>query len=213
MNLKFAFGKKEFSEKLFDKYKTIGGIDECGIGCIAGPTMSSIVVVDENCLFIPEVTDSKKLSEKKREYLYDKIKENVLCYSSIMQEPKDIDNNGLFDCLEDSYKNLILKSKVQPKLTILDGTNIILRVPDYKIICENKADLNYYVVGCASIIAKVERDRLMKEYGDKYPNYLFEKHKGYCTAAHEEAVKKYGRISGFHRESYLFPFEKGNIRG
>jgi len=201
-------GKKEFDQKLFIKHKYISGIDEVGIGCVAGVATSAIITLDEDCLYIPEINDSKKLSEKKREYLYDKIIDNCIDYKILSHSVKTIDKLGIWGATRNLYKHLYKSLNKKPDLLIVDGNDITFETYNINSISECKADINWYVVGCASIIAKVHRDRIMIELSKQYPEYKFENHKGYCTKLHEEIVIKYGRIDGVHRTSFKFPFEK-----
>lgn len=204
MKLKEVFdnSKKEFStNNLYDEYNLITGIDEVGKGCVAGCVTVGLVTLDKDCLYIPEVTDSKKLSEKKREYLYDKIIDNCVEYQIISQSAEEIDRNGIdysiLTCMDIGISLL----KRSPNMIIVDHISGF-KIPNIKTISQPKADLNYYCVGASSIIAKVFRDRLMVELSKTYPDYLFENHKGYGTTKHIDMIKKIGRIDGVHRKSF-----------
>ena len=181
--------------------KYIAGVDEVGRGPLAGPVVCASVIMPLDDI-IEGVTDSKKLSEKKREKLYPLIKEKAICYSiqEISQEEIDEINilNAVKKCMVKAVENL----SVKPVITLVDGNDTGLKINAEYIV---KGDLNSYTIGCASILAKVYRDNLMKEYAKEYPEYGFEVHKGYGTKAHIEKIKEIGPCK-LHRRTFIKNF-------
>jgi len=172
--------------------KNLCGIDEAGRGPYAGPLVVAGVVLHNN---IDELNDSKKLSEKKRELLYDKIIQNS-SYHIVFSSNDDIDNFGLSACLKNSIQEI--QQNVEAQEYLMDG-NTTFGVENLKFLV--KADAKIAEVSAGSILAKVSRDRYMCEISKKYPNYGFEKHKGYGTKAHTQAIKEFG-YSKIHRKSF-----------
>jgi ribonuclease HII len=173
-------------------HKNLCGIDEAGRGPYAGPLVVAGVVLNSN---IEELNDSKKLSEKKREILYDKIIQNSN-YHIVFKTNDEIDALGLSLCLKNSIEEIMQNVKSDEYL--MDG-NTTFGVDDLKFLV--KADAKIAEVSAASILAKVSRDRYMCEIAKKYPNYGFEKHKGYGTKVHTQAIKEFG-YSKIHRKSF-----------
>ena len=170
------------------------GIDEAGRGPIAGPlVVAGAVLIDE----ITGLNDSKQLSEKKREKLFEEIKEKSK-YHIVFTDAKTIDEKGLSFCLKNSILEIMEKLKNDSTEFLMDG-NTTFGINN--LTCKVKADATVKEVSAASILAKVSRDRYMDEISSKYPNYDFHKHKGYGTKAHVEAIKLYGR-SEEHRVSF-----------
>lgn len=172
----------------------ICGIDEAGRGPIAGPlVVAGVVLINE----IEGLNDSKQLSEKKRELLFDKIIENSN-YHIVFTNAKIIDEKGLSFCLKNSILEIIDNLKNFCDEFLMDGnTSFGIDILTHKI----KADATVKEVSAASILAKVSRDRYMNEIASNYKEYEFQKHKGYGTKAHVEAIKKFGR-SDEHRYSF-----------
>jgi len=168
------------------------GIDEAGRGPLAGPLVVAGVVLKEK---ITGLNDSKKLSEKKREKFYVEIINNSF-YHIVFTDSKTIDSLGLSLCLKNSIEEIM--SNINTNDFLMDG-NTSFGIENLKH--EIKADAKYDEVSAASILAKVSRDRYMCEIASKYPEYKFEKHKGYGTKAHIEAILEYGRCSE-HRLSF-----------
>ncbi|OCL85767.1 Ribonuclease HII [Aliarcobacter thereius] len=170
------------------------GIDEAGRGPLAGPLVVAGVILIEN---IDGLNDSKVLSEKKREKLFDEIKEKSK-YHIVFKSAKQIDEFGISYCLKSSIEEIIENLEEFTNAFLMDGnTNFGIQ----NLQKEIKADAKYPCVSAASILAKVSRDRFMSEISSKYPNYNFDKHKGYGTKAHIETIREFGR-SEIHRFSF-----------
>ena len=190
--------EKEFLQK---GYALIGGVDEVGRGPLAGPVVCASVIMPLDDIIIG-VDDSKKLSKKKREMLYDKILEKAIAYSIQKVEPSVIDEINILNATKLCMKNAIETLSVKPDVVLIDAVKLDLSVQTFSII---KGDLKSYSIGCASIIAKVFRDRLMEEYAKTYPEYGFEKHSGYGTKQHITAIKEIGACP-IHRKTFIKNF-------
>ena len=177
----------------------IAGVDEVGRGPLAGPVCVACVIMPLDDL-IEGVDDSKKLSEKKREELFEKIKEKAICHSIKMVDEQTIDKINILEATKLAMKNAIESMEIKPDIVLIDAINKL--DVDVEIRGIIKGDALSYSIGCASILAKVTRDRLMCELAKEYPEYGFEKHKGYGTKAHIEALKQYGPCI-YHRLSFL----------
>lgn len=191
-------------EKKFENM-TIAGIDEAGRGPLAGPVVCACVIMPlEKELIVDGINDSKKLTEKKRELLFDEIKEKAISYSIIEIDEKIIDEINILNATKLGMKKALEGLSVQPDIVLTDAVKIDVKVPQENII---KGDALSYNIAAASILAKVYRDRLMKSYDKIYPEYQFSKHKGYGTKVHIEMLKKYGK-SKIHRNSFIKNFVK-----
>ena len=183
-------------------YTNICGCDEAGRGPLAGPVVVASCIMPLNDL-IDGIDDSKKLSEKKRDELYDKIINKAKAFRVSIISEKVIDEINILNATKKGMEDAINNLSTKPDFALVDA------VKGLKLNCEYlpliKGDYLSYSIGCASIIAKVTRDRLMKEYSIKYPNYEFDKHKGYGTKKHIELLKKYGKCD-LHRESFIKHF-------
>ena len=176
----------------------IAGADEAGRGPLAGPVVAAAVIIPQG-LIIQGINDSKKLSAKKREILYEQII-STCEYSIGIVDVDIIENINILNASRLAFKNAIEGLDTIPNMIYADYiTNLDIEIPYSAIV---KGDAKVYSIAAASIIAKVTRDRLMDEYAVKYPMYGFEKHKGYGTKLHSEAIKKYGPCP-IHRESFL----------
>ena len=151
------------------------------------------------------VWDSKKLSPKKRDDLFEKIKEKAIAYSVCYVEQDVIDKINILNATKQCMANAINSLEVKPDVVLVDAVKDLS--VDVKQVAIIKGDSLSYTIGCASILAKVSRDRLMDEYAKQYPEYGFEKHKGYGTKAHIEALKKYGACP-LHRKTFIGHFVK-----
>lgn len=190
----------EYEEKWKSQgYKLICGVDEAGRGPLAGPVCAAAVILRDDD-FIEGVNDSKKLSEKKREMLFDEIKNRALCYSIAFVEADEIDRINILNATMLAMKKAIEGLSEKAEIALIDG-NKAPNVP-IKTECIIKGDQKSASVAAASILAKVSRDRLLLELHEKHPEYSFDKHKGYGTKAHYEAIEKYG-ILPEHRKSFL----------
>ncbi|MCH5317253.1 MAG: ribonuclease HII [Eubacterium sp.] len=180
-------------------YNVICGVDEAGRGPLAGPVFAAAVILPDGHI-IEGVNDSKKLSEKKREMLFDKIIEECVCYSVGTASEKEIDEINILQATYLAMKRAVDGLKIKPDYVLIDGN----RMPPLDIPAETivKGDGKSASIAAASIIAKVSRDRYMLELAKKYPQYEFEKHKGYGTKLHYEKIAEHG-ISNIHRKSFL----------
>ncbi len=190
----------EYENELYDKgIKYIGGVDEVGRGPLIGPVVASCVVLPKD--FVLEgLTDSKKLSEKKRNLFYDYIINNSLAYAVGIVSPEEIDEINIYEASRKAMIIAINKVREQINLehVLIDAMPINLDIPTTSII---KGDAKSISIAAASVIAKVTRDSMMYELDQKYPMYGFASHKGYPTKKHIEAIHKYGLIDGY-RKSY-----------
>ncbi len=181
----------------------IAGIDEAGRGPLAGPVVAAACILDPNTKILG-LDDSKKLSAKKRDALFDEIKEKALCYEICRIEADVIDDINILEATKTAMRNCVkgLEAKgYKPQVLLIDavkleGTDVPVIVP---II---KGDANSNSIAAASILAKVTRDRIMAEYDKVYPGYGFAGHKGYGTAAHYKAIRELG-MCPIHRRSFL----------
>ena len=181
-------------------FSCICGVDEAGRGPLAGPVCAAAVILPAGAV-IEGLDDSKKLTEKKRERLYDIIKQTAVAYSVAYGTLEEIETVNILEATYLAMNRAIEGLNVKPDFALIDGN----RVPrGIKIPCETivKGDSKSMSVAAASVLAKVTRDRLMLEYDKKYPEYNFKKHKGYGTKEHTELIKQYGPCE-IHRPSFL----------
>ena len=188
-------------------YKVICGVDEAGRGPLAGPVFSAAVVLEDSVI-IDGVNDSKKLSAKKREELYDDIIKKAKDYSIAFSSEDEIDSINILNATFLSMKRAIAGLKIKPDFVLVDGN----RLPNLGINSRAivKGDSLSMSIACASILAKVTRDRLMIKLAQEYPEYQFDKHKGYGTKLHREMLLKYGPCK-IHRKSFLKKILKEDI--
>ena len=191
---------KEIENSLYDKgYELIAGIDEAGRGPLAGPVCAAAVILPKD-LVIEGINDSKKLTEKKRELLFDVITKSAIAYSVEFVSPEVIDEINIRQATSLAMHNALKKLETQADYVIIDGNdNIPYEIPFEYVI---KGDAKSQSIAAASILAKVSRDRLMMELDKEYPEYCFAKHKGYGTKVHIEAIQKFG-VSPVHRKSFM----------
>lgn len=197
---------KKDEEKLHSNgVKLIAGIDEAGRGPLAGPVVVGIAIMPEDSM-IEGVNDSKKVSEKKREKLYDLITQEAIAWNVGIADQNEIDEINILNATKLALTRAIEGLKIKPDLILVDAlTNInTLGIPYKSII---KGDAKEYSIAAASILAKVTRDRMMREYDEIYPQYGFSGHKGYGTAKHIAAIKEYGPCI-LHRKSFIKNFIK-----
>ena len=191
----------EHDLKLKQKYNLIAGIDEVGRGPLAGPVVTACVVMPYDEM-IDGVYDSKRVSAKKREKLYDIILEKSIAYSITLETEKTIDEINILNATKKSMINSFNTLSVTPDVLLVDAVKLDVDCETLPII---KGDSTSYAIACASIIAKVYRDRMMDEYALKYPVYDFANNKGYGTKKHIEALKTYGKCP-IHRDSFISNF-------
>lgn len=183
-------------------YSLIAGVDEVGRGPLAGPVVTAAVILPYS-EFIPGINDSKKLSEKQREALFEVIIERAISYEVGIVDEKVIDEINILNATKKAMENAINALKPQPDYLLLDAVKLErVKIPQASII---KGDALSISIAAASIIAKVTRDRLISEMDVKYPEYGFAKHKGYGTQEHIDAIKKFG-ICPIHRVSFTKNF-------
>ena len=195
---------KRYEQNLYDEgYKLICGIDEAGRGPLAGPVVVAGVIMPKDSK-IEGVNDSKKVSEKKREKLYDLILEEAISYSVAVIGQDIIDEINILNATKKGVTEVIEGLKEKPKLILVDAlTHINTKGIPYDSII--KGDAKCYSIAAASIIAKVTRDRIMRQWDEVYPQYGFISHKGYGTAKHIQAIKEYG-LCPIHRRSFTKNF-------
>ena len=195
--------KQEELSLYSDKIQYICGIDEAGRGPLAGPVVVGAVIMPKDS-FIEGVNDSKKVSEKKREKLYDLITEEAIAYGVGIIDHNTIDEINILNATKLGLKKSIEELKVRPDIILVDALNNMDTdgIPYKSII---KGDAKDYSIACASIIAKVTRDRIMRQWDSIYPVYGFERHKGYGTAAHIAAIKENGPCI-IHRKTFIKNF-------
>ena len=179
----------------------IAGIDEAGRGPLAGPVVCACCIMPMDHM-IEDVMDSKKISENKREKLYEIIVKTALDYSVSVVENEEIDEINILNATKKGMLECILKLKIPPEVVLIDAVKIAC---DYKVMPIIKGDAKSYNIAAASIIAKVTRDRIMRRYDGIYPDYGFAKNKGYGTGEHIEAIKKYG-LTQIHRRTFVKNF-------
>lgn len=201
-------------EKLIEKYEVMSqfekecieegtpiacGIDEAGRGPLAGPVVAAACILDpEKPIY--GLDDSKKLSPKKRDQLYDEIIEKAKCFCVIRVEPKEIDEVNILNATKNAMRACVKGLSIKPDVLLIDAVKLEgTGIPVKPII---KGDAKSNSIAAASILSKVSRDRIMEEYDKEYPGYGFAQHKGYGTAAHYAAIHELG-ISPIHRMSFL----------
>ena len=195
---------KEIEKEWYQKgTKRICGIDEAGRGPLAGPVVVAAVIMPEDSM-IEGVNDSKKVSEKKREKLYDEITSTAIAWGVGIIDQKEIDEINILNATKKGLTKALTELVEKPDIILVDALTGIdtLGIPYESII---KGDAKCYSIAAASIIAKVTRDRIMREWDKVYPQYGFERHKGYGTAAHIAAIKEYG-LCPIHRKSFTTHF-------
>ena len=182
----------------------IAGIDEVGRGPLAGPVVCACVIMNLDKLIIG-VNDSKKLTEKTRENLYDRIIENAVAYSIKQVDEETIDSINILNATKKCMADAVNDLKVKPQTLLVDALIIPNIDENIKQVSIIHGDATSYNIACASILAKVYRDRLMVELDKDYPEYNFKKNKGYGTAEHINALKKFGPCR-LHRKSFIGHF-------
>ncbi|MBE6746314.1 MAG: ribonuclease HII [Ruminococcaceae bacterium] len=191
----YSFEKELISEG----YGVVCGIDEAGRGPLAGPVCAAAVILPTD-LEIEGLNDSKKLTEKKREALFDVVKEKALAYSIVMVDEKVIDEINILQATLLAMRRAVETLEIKPDAALIDGNQKPgLSIEERTVV---KGDAKSMSIAAASILAKVSRDRFMLELDEKYPQYQFAKHKGYGTKLHYECIEQFG-ISPVHRLTFL----------
>ena len=195
---------KEIDKEFFDMgMQYVCGIDEAGRGPLAGPVVVASVILPKDSM-IEGINDSKKISESKREKLYDVILQEAISYGIGIIYQDEIDEINILQATKKGLHEAVANLEIKPNVILVDALTGIdtLGIPYKSII---KGDAKSYSIGAASIIAKVTRDRIMREWDKIYPEYGFAGHKGYGTAKHIEAIKKYG-LTPIHRKTFCKNF-------
>lgn len=191
-----------------EKDLIIAGIDEAGRGCLAGPVVAACVILPKK-YHLEGLTDSKKLTSKKREILEKQIKKTAISWGIGLSNPKEIDEINILNATLLAMKRAYLKLSVRPDIVYIDG--IFPPELDVKVVCVKKGDLTIPQVSAASILAKTFRDRVMEKVDKRYPTYGFSKHKGYATKYHLEKIKELGPCR-IHRKTFKgvkeYPWEE-----
>lgn len=188
----------KYEKELYQKnIKLIAGVDEVGRGPLCGPVVTCACILPIN-YHLDGLNDSKKVSEKKREKLYEILIKDAISYSIGISSPKRIDEINILEATKEAMINAINNLSVKPEHVLIDAVKLNIDIPSTSII---KGDANSSSIAAASIIAKVTRDRMMYELDKKYPEYGYASHKGYPTKKHIEAVKKYG-VKDFYRMTF-----------
>ncbi len=200
----------EFENSIYAQgFSAVCGVDEAGRGPLAGPVCAGAVILKKGQI-IEGVNDSKKLSEKKRDVLFDIIKSEALAYGIGWADVEEIEEINILNAAMLAMKRAVEALSIKPDFALIDGNKTpILNIPSLAVV---KGDSRSESIAAASILAKVSRDRLMIELAEKYPEYQFEKHKGYGTKLHREMLLKYGPCE-VHRPSFLKKILKANENG
>ena len=189
-------------EKEYGVYSYICGIDEAGRGPLAGPVVAGAVILPKDCRIL-YINDSKKLSEKRRNELFDIIKEEAVTYGIGIIDAARIDEINILQATYEAMRSAI--NNLNPSPDILLNDAVTIPKVDIKQVPIIKGDAKSISIAAASVLAKVTRDRIMREYDEIYPQYGFASHKGYGTAKHIQAIKEYG-ICSIHRKSFVKNF-------
>ncbi len=188
----------DYERELYkDNIKLIAGVDEVGRGPLCGPVVAAACILKEN-YYLEGLNDSKKLSEKKRDKLFDVLIDECVAYGIGIVEPKRIDEINILEASKEAMKIAISNLSVKPEHVLIDAVKLDLDVPSTPII---KGDAKSASIAAASVIAKVTRDRMMYDLDKEYPEYGFASHKGYPTKKHIEAVKEHG-VLDFYRFTF-----------
>ncbi len=181
--------------------KWVAGVDEVGRGPLAGPVVCCAVIMPKDEI-IEGVDDSKKLSEKKRNALAELIKEKAVCYNIAEIWQEEIDEINILNAVKKCMTMAVEGLEIKPDITLVDGVDTSLNIDAEYLI---KGDAKSHTIGCASILAKVYRDNLMVKFAKEYPEYAFEKHKGYGTKVHIDKIKEIGPCK-LHRKTFIKNF-------
>lgn len=193
----------KYENEAYEKgYNYVCGVDEAGRGPLCGPVVAAAVILDRNA-HLEGVNDSKKLSEKKREKLFDDIMEKAIAVGIGISDVDMIEEINILNATKEAMKEAVSGLSIKPDFVLIDGNqNIQIDIDRTTVV---SGDALSESIAAASIIAKVTRDRMLREYDKEYPEYGFAKHKGYGTKMHIEAIKKYG-LTPIHRPSFCTKF-------
>ena len=188
----------KYEKSLYEKgYKFIAGIDEVGRGPLAGPVVATCIIMPADDIVVG-VTDSKKITPKKRKILKEEILKKAISVSTVFIDEKVIDEINIYEATKKAMLEALSNMAIKPDYVLIDAMPLEFDIPHESII---KGDMLSYTIACASIVAKEARDDFMDELDKVYPEYGFIKNKGYPTKLHREALKKYGATE-VHRKSY-----------
>lgn len=185
-------------------FRYVAGVDEAGRGPLAGPVFAAAVIMEED-KYLPDIKDSKKLSEKKREALFEYITQNAIAFAVCAVDEKTIDEINILNATFRAMAGAVERLQVNPDYVLIDGNRS--KGMTYPHECVVKGDAKVFCIAAASILAKVSRDRFIRECDSKYPGYGFAQHKGYGTKAHIQAVKELG-LCPIHRRTFCTKFMK-----
>ena len=194
-------------EEEYGRYGVVAGVDEAGRGPLAGPVVAAAVILPADC-FLMYLDDSKKVTPKRREVLFGQIKETAVSYGIGIVGPEIIDEVNILQATYEAMRRAVAELDPQPGILLNDAVTIPgIRASQVPII---KGDSKSVSIAAASILAKVTRDRLMCEMDEQFPAYGFAKHKGYGTAEHIAAIRKYGPCS-IHRKTFIGKFTNESV--
>ncbi|MCL1884085.1 MAG: ribonuclease HII [Defluviitaleaceae bacterium] len=206
--MKIKTAPNDIENALFSEgISPIAGVDEAGRGPLAGPVVACAIILPHN-LIIEGVNDSKKVSEKRREKLSEQIKNSAISYAYGIILPEEIDQINILQATLKAMALAINALNVPPKIALIDGTTSPKLIQNCKLLCVKKGDSASHLIAAASILAKTKRDTIMRELHEQFPEYAWDKNKGYGTAAHISAIHEHG-LSPAHRKSFTKEFANG----
>lgn len=194
----------KLEEKLWkSNFKYVVGIDEAGRGPLAGPVVVGAVLIESSSQVVQSVRDSKKMTKKQREKAFEEIQERSSAFGIGIVDAKEIDRVGIKEAVKEAMILAVndVERKTGKKINYIISDGSVYLLEDYKMMSITHGDSKHYSIAAASVLAKVKRDWIMEEYSKKYPKYGFERHMGYGTKLHIEAISKYG-VCDIHRRSY-----------
>ena len=200
--MKYPDAKLE--EKLWQKgFRYVLGVDEAGRGPLAGPVVVGAVLIENTKQVVENVRDSKKMTKKQRKKAFVEIQEKSTAFGIGIVDAKEIDRVGIKEAVKEAMILAVseVEKKIKKKVDYIISDGAVYLLDDHKMMSISRGDLNHYSIAAASVLAKVTRDMIMEEYSKKYPNYGFERHMGYGTKMHLDAISKHG-ICDIHRKSY-----------
>ena len=196
----------------FSKYSIIAGIDEVGRGALAGPVVAGIVAITKQYKPIPRVHDSKQLTVKQREQIFEKLRRAGGALWAVGAASNfEIDRLGIREATKRAMLRAYWQLDIRPELVFVDGEKSVIKLPVNNVYYFDKGDEKFHVIALASIVAKVVRDRIMRRYSAVYPKYRFSQNKGYGTEAHQRSICAYGPCS-LHRQTFLKKIAKKTIK-